>query len=83
MSIFLKHECRATNGQIEAVLFINKAQLPEKDNVTHDIKQEAVQYIKTECKTIPIRVVRIMIGSMLYFSFAVNSKKELSPLVFE
>lgn len=81
MSLFLKHECQAKNGQIEAVLYVNKAQLPEKDDVTKDIKHEAVHYIKTECDTIPIRVVRIMIGSMLYFSFAVNSNKELSPLV--
>jgi len=81
MSLFLKHECQEKNGQIEAVLYVNKANLPKKDDVTQYIKQAAVTYIKNQCETIPIRVVRIMIGSMLYFSFAVNQQKELSPLV--
>lgn len=81
MSLFLKHECQEKNGQIEAALYINKSKLPEKDDVTQYIKHEAVTYIQTQCETIPIRVVRIMIGSMLYFSFAVNKQKELSPLV--
>lgn len=80
MSLFLKHECLANDGRIEVVLFVNKAKLPEKNDVTEDIKKEAVRYIKTECDTVPIRVVRVMIGSMLYFSFAVNSNKDLSPL---
>lgn len=82
MRFFTQHTLREEDGRFEIILYVNKKKLVqyEKNEVVSTIKKKAVDYLQTVHTTIPIRVVRIMIGSMLYFSFAVNQERQLSPL---
>ncbi|MCD5322292.1 MULTISPECIES: hypothetical protein [Pontibacillus] len=82
MRLFTKEDIKADNGHYEIFLTINKQQLLKHidDEMPAFIKKQAIDHIQARYDHVPIRVVRIMIGSMLYFSFAVNQKKQLSPL---
>ncbi|HHY74847.1 MAG TPA: hypothetical protein GX497_16790 [Bacillus bacterium] len=79
MNLFLKHEVKENDGRYEAILFLNKKNVDHlNENVFHlAIKKEALSYVKSKFTSVPIEVVRIMIGSFLYFSFAVNIKRDV------
>ncbi|WP_458413601.1 hypothetical protein ACNQFZ_01495 [Schinkia sp. CFF1] len=76
MSLFVKHEVKENGGRFEAILFLNKKKADHllDDDYNRTIKKEALTYIKSKFPNIPIKVVRIMVGSFLYFSFSTNSR---------
>ncbi|WP_102348555.1 hypothetical protein [Bacillus sp. Marseille-P3661] len=79
MKLFLKHEIKKTAGKYEVFLFINKkseAIINLTDDSNNMIKKSALDYIFEKLDFLPIRVVRIMIGPVPYFSFALNKDKE-------
>ena len=77
MSIFFKHEVKENDGRLEALLYLDKRSVSRLLNADLNflVKNEAITYINTKFEAIPIEVVRIMAGSIPYFSFAMVNKK--------
>ncbi|KGX92494.1 hypothetical protein N781_16590 [Pontibacillus halophilus JSM 076056 = DSM 19796] len=82
MSIIMKHEVRSDLGRYEVWLYLNRKELEDEilETMAPTIKSRALQYIHNHFPELPVQVVRVYIGSLRYFSFALNKHKNLSPL---
>lgn len=78
MNFFVKHEIQDNNGQFEVVLYLNKTiirDLLHEESFNCTIKNKALIYIESKLGSIPIKVVRIKLGSILFFSFIIDAYK--------
>lgn len=73
MSLFLKHEIKENEGRFEALLYLSKRHA-ERLNIDtaflQDVKKEGLAFIKLKFPSVPIGVIRIMIGSVPFVSFS-------------
>lgn len=79
LSLFIKHEIKENEGRFEAFLSLSKKhtdRLNDDPEFLQHIKKEALALIKCKFPSIPIRVIRIMIGSVPYVSFANTIKSD-------
>lgn len=77
MGLFLKHEIKENEGRFEALLYVGKRyveRLNEDAEFVKDIKKEALAFVKVKYPYVPVPVIRIMIGSVPYVSFATSIK---------
>lgn len=77
MGLFLKHEIKENEGRFEALLYLGKRhaeQLNDDTEFVQEVKKEALAFIKSKFPLVPIQVIRIMIGSVPYVSFATSIK---------
>ncbi|HHW37871.1 MAG TPA: hypothetical protein GXX18_11610 [Bacillales bacterium] len=77
LGLFLKYEVKENEGRFEALLYVGKRhaeRLNEDSEFVQNVKKEAVAFIKLKFPLVPIQVIRIMIGSVPYVSFATSNK---------
>lgn len=77
LGLFLKHEIKENEGRFEALLYVGKRhaeRLNDDAEFVKDIKKEALAFVKLKFTSVPIQVIRIMIGSVPYVSFATSIK---------
>ncbi|WP_017755177.1 hypothetical protein [Calidifontibacillus oryziterrae] len=76
--MFLKHEVKEVNGRCEAFLYLDKNVFLTcaENELNLVVKEAAKNYIKRTLPAIPIEVVRLMVGNVLYFSFAIQSEEQ-------
>lgn len=77
LRLFLKHEIKENEGRFEALLYVGKRhaeRLNEDADLVEDVKKEALAFVKLKFPSVPVQVIRIMIGSVPYVSFASSIK---------
>ena len=77
LGLFLKHEIKENEGRFEALLYVGKRhveRLNDDAEFVKDVKKEALAFAKIKFPSVPVQVIRIMIGSVPYISFATSIK---------
>ena len=77
LGLFLKNEVKENEGRFEALLYLGKRhaeRLNEDVEFEKDVKKDALAFVKLKFPSVPIQVIRIMIGSVPYVSFATSIK---------